>query len=97
MRYCCNGLTAFTTVFKLYHSGQCTYPCFPGVLLTNAPHNILSKPLAAFPLNHCQNNGQWRERNESCHNDYHQSSEKILAELGIEPVTSCSQFRNTVD
>ena len=24
---------------------QCTYPCFPGVLLTSTPHNILSKPL----------------------------------------------------
>ena len=26
-----------------------------------------------------QNNGKGWERNESCHNDYHQSSEKILA------------------
>ena len=32
--------------------------CFPGVLLTNTPHNILSMPLAAFPHNHCRNNGQ---------------------------------------
>ena len=25
----------FSTVFQLYHHGQCTYPCFPEVLLTN--------------------------------------------------------------
>ena len=32
---------------------QCTYPCFPGILLTSTPHNILSMPLAAFPHNNC--------------------------------------------
>ena len=46
------------TVFQLYRGGQCTYPCFPGVLLTSTHHNILSKQLAAFPHNHCRNNGQ---------------------------------------
>ena len=35
-------LTAFSTVFQLYHGGQCTYTCFPRVLLTSTPHNILS-------------------------------------------------------
>ena len=35
------------------------------------------KPLAAFP--HCRNKGQRWERNECSHNDYHQSSERILA------------------
>ena len=34
-----------------------------------------TKPLAAFPHNHCRNNGQRWERNESCRNDYRQSSE----------------------
>ena len=34
-----------------------------GKELTSIPHNILSKPLAAFPHNHCRNNGQWRARN----------------------------------
>ena len=58
-------LTAFSTVFQLYHSSQCTYPCFPGVLLTNTPDNILSKPMAAFPQNHCRNYRQPWERNES--------------------------------
>ena len=33
-------LMPFSTVFQLYHSGQCTYPCFPGILLTRTPHNI---------------------------------------------------------
>ena len=58
-------LTPFATVFQLYHGGQWTYPCFHGVLLSSTPHNILSKPLAAFPHNYCQNNGQRWERNES--------------------------------
>ena len=62
--------------------------------LTSTPHNILSKPLAAFPYNHCRNNGQ---RNDSCLIDYHQSSERILAEPEIETATSCSQVRNATD
>ena len=44
-------LTPFSTVFQLYHGGQCTYSCFPGVLVTSTQHNILSKPLATFPHN----------------------------------------------
>ena len=48
----------FSTVFQLYCGGQCTYSCFPGVLLTSTPHNIISKPLAAFPHNHCRNGGE---------------------------------------
>ena len=43
-----NGSTPFSTEFRLYRGGQCTYPCLSGVLLTRTPHNILSKPLAAF-------------------------------------------------
>ena len=43
----------FATVFQLYHGGQSTYPCSPGVLLTSTMYNILSKPLAAFPLTNC--------------------------------------------
>ena len=67
-------LTTFSTVFQSYRGGQCAYPCFPGVLLTSTPHNILSEPLCAFPHMHYRNNGQRWERNESCRNDYHQSS-----------------------
>ena len=84
-------LTSFLRVFHLYRGSQCTYPCIPGVLLTGIPHNILYNPVAAFPLNHCQNKGQQWQRNESCCNDYHQSLERISAEPGIEPATSCSQ------
>ena len=51
-------LTSFSTIFQLYRGGQCTYPCFPGVLLTSTPHNILTKPLIALPQNHCQSNRQ---------------------------------------
>ena len=40
-------LKPFSTVFQLYDGSQRTYPCFPGVLLTNTLHNIHSKPLAA--------------------------------------------------
>ena len=87
-------LTPFSTVFQLYHGGQCIYRCFPRVLLTSTPHNILSKPLATVTHYHCRNNGQ---RNESCCKDYHQSSERILAEPWIEPASSCSQVRNTTD
>ena len=84
-------MTPFSTVFQIYRGGQCTYPCFPGVLLTSNPHHILPKPLAAFPHNHCRNNGQRRERNESCRNDYYQSPERIFAKPGIEPTRTCSQ------
>ena len=90
-------LMPLSTVFQLHCGGQCTYPCFPGVLLNSTMHIILSKPLAAFPCNHYWNNGQRWERNESCRNKFHQSSERILAEPGIEPATSCSQICNTTD
>ena len=33
-----------------------TYQCFPGVLSTSTLHIFLTKPLAAFPHNHCRNN-----------------------------------------
>ena len=95
--YCCHCCmvvwwsTHFLTVFQLHFGSQCTYPCFPGFFLNSTSHNSLSKPLAAFLYNHCQNDGQRWERNESCHKDYHQSLERILAEAGIKPVTSCSQ------
>ena len=66
------------------------------IYITSTPHNILSKPLVTFPRNHCRNNGQRWERNESCCNDNHQSSERKLAELGTEPVTSDLLFSSPV-
>ena len=68
------------TLSRSYRGGQCTYPCIPGILFTCTPHNILSKTLAAFPQNHCRNTGQRWERNESCRNDYHQFSDRIVVE-----------------
>ena len=68
----------FSRLFHFYHIGQCTYPCFPGIF-TSTPLNIVSKPLAAFLHKCCRNNRQLWQRNESCSNDYHQSSERILA------------------
>ena len=49
-----------------------------------------------YPTYHCRNHGQRRERNESFRNDYHQSSEGILAESGIEPAISCSQEQDPI-
>ena len=69
------------TLFQLYLGCQCNYPCFPGIVIST-PHNILSKSLAAFPHNHCRDHGQRWERNESCRNDYHLSSERVLAAPG---------------
>ena len=69
--------------------GQCTYPCFPRVLFTSTLYNIYFRPLATFPHNHLQTIAQWREGSEFYCNDYHQTSERILAKAGIEPATSC--------
>ena len=33
-------VTPFSTVFQLYHCSQCTYPYFPGILLSMVPHTI---------------------------------------------------------
>ena len=89
----------FDAIFNSISGGQSTYPCFTEVILTSTffLHNTLSKPQAAFPHNRCGNNRKWWERNKSCHNDYHQSLERILAKPGMEPTTSCSQVCNTTD
>ena len=55
-------LMLFSTLFQLYLGTQCTCPCFPGVF-TSTTHSIISKPLAAFQLNHHRNNVQLREQN----------------------------------
>ena len=69
----------FNAIFNsISVSGQCTCPCFPGVLLTSTLHNILPKA-----HNHHWNNEQLWERNRSCHHDYHHSSERIVTESEI--------------
>ena len=62
--------------------------------LTISLYSILFKPLGVFSYNRCLHRD---ERNDYCHNKYFQSSEKILAELGIKTATSCSQVRNATD
>ena len=80
-------LTSFSMLFQLHHGSQWFYPCFTEVLLRNSLHNILPKPLAAFPHNHCGNNGEegillkWLSSN----------LRKNIAGAGIKPVTSSSQ------
>ena len=73
------------------------WPVHLSMLSRSSLNNILSKSLAAFPHNHCRNNRQQWERNESSCTDYHQSSERILAEPGIKPATSCSQVCNATN
>ena len=51
-------LTTLSKVIQLYRGGQCTYPRFPVFFLSGTPHNVLSKPLAAFLQNHYRNDGQ---------------------------------------
>ena len=48
----------FSTLYQLYPSHQGICPCFPGVLFANIPHNVLSKPLAAFRYNNSRDNGK---------------------------------------
>ena len=47
----------FNAIFKSI-SVKSQQPSFRRVLIANTTHNILSKPQAAFPHNHCRNNGQ---------------------------------------
>ena len=44
-------LKPFSTLFRLYHIGQCTFPCIPEVSFISNPQNILLKPLTAFTHN----------------------------------------------
>ena len=82
------SIASILSFANAFNSGQSEILSF-GKDLTSTRHNILSKPLAAFPQNHCRNDGQPWERNESCRNDYlhYQSSERILVEPGIEPAS----------
>ena len=90
--------------------------------LISTQHNVLFKPLAAFPQTIVEGLNQLslafvpilldviitskyvktadsseRDTYESCCSDYHQSSERILAKLGFEPSSSCSQVLYAID
>ena len=86
-----NGLWCRLQKYFSYIADSCAP--IHGFLRSFNQHNILANPLAAFPHKHCWDNGQQRETNKSGCNEYHQASERILGEPGIEPATSCSQVR----
>ena len=80
----------FSTIFQLYQSGKCNYPCLPGVLLTSTRNNILSKPLAAFPHNHCRKmDSSKRGMNPVVMTIF--IPRKDTGQAGIKPTTSCSK------
>ena len=60
------GLTQFSRLVQLYRD---SLSMFSWNYFHQYLHNILFKPLAAFPHNFCRNNGQWWERDELCRND----------------------------
>ena len=51
---------------------------------TNTSYNILSKQLAAFPHKLI---AHWWKTNVVCHNDFYQTSERMLAKLGFKLTT----------
>ena len=54
-----SGKESFENIGKGRTILEPTYPCFPVALSNNNNNNKnnFSKPLAAFPHNHCRNNG----------------------------------------
>ena len=90
--------TIFSFSHHVFHPKTGKFQVFSfGKGLSSSLHKNFSKPQAAFPHNHSWNNGQLSYKNESSCNDYHQSSERILAKPGIEPATSCSQAQYATD
>ena len=65
----------FWTSFQVYRWDQFACLCFSWISVTTTPHNILSKPLAAFSLNNRRTNCKQGDENESCRNYYRQSQE----------------------
>ena len=51
-------LISFSTLFQLYHSTQCKYPCYVRDSFARTPHSILSEPLAAFSHSQRGNSGE---------------------------------------
>ena len=65
-------------------------------IFSTTQHNILSKPLAAFPQNNCPNKMLCFERG-SLSQIPSANSEVKSAELRIDPATSCSQVFYATD
>ena len=69
---------------------------FPGFLTPVLTQLFFPKPPTTFLTCFCRGErrkyaGQQLGRNESCRNDYRQSSERVLTNQEIDSVTSCSQ------
>ena len=87
--------TPLLTLFLLYRLGQCTYPYFPGFLLTTTPHNILSEPLAASTILETMDSGE-RGMNHITMTIINPGKE-YWPSRRFEPATSCSQVFNATD
>ena len=81
-------LTSLSTIFQLYHSTQCNYPCYVRDSFTRTPHSILSEPLAAFSHSRDGNNGE-RGMNPAAMTIINHRKEIGLA--SIKPTTSFSR------
>ena len=56
-----NGVSTLFQIFNYIAEICALIHTFLGFFFTSTLHNILSKPLAAFPHNYSQNNDQHRE------------------------------------
>ena len=78
------GLTLFSTILQSYHGNQFTYLYVSWLSHARTSNNNLSKQLTAFPHSLI---AHWWKTNDACHNDFCQTSEGMLAELGFELTT----------
>ena len=78
---------------------QCTYQCFPGVVLTSTPYNIFFPShwlLSHITIVETMDSFE-RGMNPVALTIINQSSERIFAGPGIKPATYCSQVCNATD
>ena len=87
----------FSTLFQLYHSGQYTYLCFPGILFNSTPPNILSKPLAAFPHKFAKTMDSGEKGMNPVTMTIINPQKEYWLSPGIVPVTSCSKVSDTTE
>ena len=78
------GLTPFSTIFQSYLGGQFTHSYVSWLSHTSTSYNIPSKQLAAFPHRLI---AHWWKTNDACHNDFCETSERMLVELWFEFTT----------
>ena len=83
--YDCMVFSTTSTLFQLYHRSQSIYPCFPGVILTSIPHNILSHITIIKTIDSSV------KRMNSVAMDIINPHREYWPSRRIEPGTSCSQ------